>query len=180
MASDIWSSLPYWVALYAIAAAIIDLRSRCIPNTMTYSGIILGLMAGLMPQFGPSLSDSALGLLIAFVPSLLLFAVGSLGGGDVKLLSALGALLGYPAILDVLFYSIVFGSVWGLSVIIWRGRAMEMLKGIWSLLVSLVYPGSYKIVPVRDLSIPFGVPIAVGTLWAVFDLGHSLSAVISG
>jgi len=170
----------YWIALYVLMAAIIDLRQRRIPNSLTYSGIIIGLVVGVMPQYGPDFADSLFGLAVAFVPSLLLFAVGSIGGGDVKLLSALGALLGYPLILDMMFYAIVFGSIWGLAIIIWRGRLVELIKGLGLLLQSLIYPGSYKIVPIRDLSIPFGLPIAAGTLWAVFDLGHSLPWLIGG
>jgi len=178
--TEVLFSLPLWIAVYAVTAAFIDLSHRRIPNSLTYGGILFGLGIGLLPQFEPSLTGSLLGLAIAFGPSLLLFALGSIGGGDVKLLTALGALLGYPLILDVLFYTIVFGSAWGITVIIWRGRVLETLKGFWDLLVSLFYPGSYKIVPVQDLSIPFGVPIAIATLWAVFDLGHNLMKLISG
>lgn len=180
IASEVAYSLPCWIVLYAVSAAFIDLSSRRIPNSLTYGGILFGLGIGLLPQFEPSLANSLLGLLIAFAPSLILFALGSIGGGDVKLLTALGALLGYPQILDVLFYTIVFGSAWGITVIIWRGRVLDTLKGFRDLLVSLLYPGSYKIVPVQDLSIPFGVPIAIATLWAVFDLGHNLMKLISG
>lgn len=180
MGTEAFLSLPYWVAVYALAAAVIDLVSRRIPNALTYSGIVVGLLVGLWPGVGPNLTDSLLGIAAVFVPSLLLFAIGSMGGGDVKLLTAIGALVGYPVILDVMFYAIVFGCVWGLAVIIWRGRVLDTLKGFWSLLLSLFYPGTYKIVPVQDLSVPFGVPIAAGTVWTIFDLSHVLAKLMSG
>lgn len=180
MEFDVVKMLPFWVALYVLGAAVLDIVTRRIPNTWTYSGIVIGLLMGLWPEHGPSFSDSLLGLTTAFVPSLLLFALGSMGGGDVKLISAIGALLGYPVILDVMFYSIVLGCVWGATVIIWRGRVLDTLKGFWSLLVCLFYPETYKIVPVQDLSIPFGVPIAAGTIWAVFGLSHVISKLMSG
>lgn len=64
-------------------AAAVDARTGIIPNTLTFPAIALGLLAG-----------SPAGVVVCATPALLLFARGKLGGGDVKLLAAMGGLLG--------------------------------------------------------------------------------------
>ena len=149
-------------------AAFCDLHSATIPNRLTYTGIVLGLAFGLWPNVGLELTSCLLGLTVAFLPSILLFSVHSLGGGDVKLLTAVGALVGYPVILDVLFYSILVGCSLGLIMLIIKGRCFETLRGLNYLLVGFVVRNAPKIVPAQDLHIPFGLAIALGTLWALY------------
>lgn len=78
--------------LLASAAAFFDLRTGRIPNAVTLPAIALGL---LLPD------GSALGALTCAALPLWLFLRRHLGGGDVKLLVALGALLGARAGLAV-------------------------------------------------------------------------------
>jgi len=55
--------------------------------------------------------DLFLGLAVGFAAGAILFALGGLGGGDVKLLAALGAILGFKGELGVLFYMALAGAV---------------------------------------------------------------------
>jgi len=165
MATVLW---PLLVTALALAAAVFDFRTRRIPNPLTYGGLIAALGLALWPGLGPAPGAAALGLVAGFLPALALFAVGILGGGDVKLLAALGALVGYPLILALLFHALVAGCAISLAVLIWQGRVWETVKGLGSLLRSLLYPGTYKIAPATDIQIPFGVAIALGTLWVLY------------
>ncbi|NNL84710.1 MAG: prepilin peptidase [Myxococcales bacterium] len=147
-----------------LAAALWDVRTRTIPNALTYSAVLVGLAIGLWPDVGPSVSASLLGLAIGFLPALLLFSMGSVGGGDVKLLAALGALLGSPRIVEVLLLSLVAGGALALCLVVWRGRLSALLREAW---LWLAHAGRIRSEdPAADLRFPFALAAFFGVVWA--------------
>src|SRR5438132_1059179 len=82
------------VLLVGFVACGFDLRTRRIPNALTFGAALLGLVfhavIGGVSGFGSSLGGLATGLAIFFP----IFALGGLGGGDVKLLACIGAWVG--------------------------------------------------------------------------------------
>src|SRR5439155_15034799 len=72
-------------------AALEDLRSRRIPNWLTFSLVLGGI--GQSVAFGAICSPGAslLGFVVGFALPFVLFALGALGGGDVRLLAGVGA-----------------------------------------------------------------------------------------
>ena len=161
-------------------ATVTDVRSGLIPNRLTYPAVLLGLGIGLWPHLGPSFASSVLGLGVTFLPALALFAIGAVGGGDVKLLAAVGALVGYPLVLDVLFFSIVAGTALALGMIVAKGRALAVLREFGVFLVSLVHLRVATPVPATDLRIPFAAATLVGILWAVVGPGLRVAAALPG
>ena len=162
-------SMSYVVATAVVLiAALTDLRAARVPNALTYSAIVIGLLIGAWPNVQPTMSSSLTGCALAAVPGVVFFAGGGMGGGDVKLLVALGAMLGFPVILDVLFYSVVCGTGLALAIIVWNGRSLEMAKGIVWLVRALLYPGVKGEMPVNDVRFPFAVAVLLGTLWALY------------
>lgn len=121
------------VALTAIAA-VLDVREQRIPNALTYPGIALGLIvnaAGYGPgrQAGWAGLEFALqGLLACGGVMLLCFAFLGVGGGDVKLMAMIGAFLGAERGIEVLLWSVVLASGWGLIRLIWMRGAWTLLK----------------------------------------------------
>src|ERR1051326_9399639 len=88
------------VGFLVVIAAVIDIRSRRIPNWLTLSGIILGfalntLLAYPWPLEG--LKNAGLGMLFAFAVYFVLYLIHAMGAGDVKLIAAVGAILASPA-----------------------------------------------------------------------------------
>src|SRR5690242_13454132 len=77
-----------------IWAAIEDLKSRRIPNWLTFALALGGVASSLMFARPIGLGDAMLGMLVGFALPFVLFSLGALGGGDVKLLAALGVWLG--------------------------------------------------------------------------------------
>ncbi len=101
--------------IVATVACAIDLKTRRIPNFLTFSVAALGMAFGAWTG-GPegAMNSSAgwiAGLAIFFVP----FALRGLGGGDVKLLAALGAWVGPTDVIWVALYAGVIGGVLALS-----------------------------------------------------------------
>jgi leader peptidase (prepilin peptidase)/N-methyltransferase len=99
-----------------IVISLIDYKYMIIPNIITYSGIIIGFLSAIIFDY-ITIIDSLLGI---FIPTLLILIValifkGGMGMGDVKLVSMLGAFLGYKYTLAGIFIGSVFGSVIGLA-----------------------------------------------------------------
>src|SRR6185437_12261222 len=84
----IWHSL---IIGFVIATAYSDLRWRKIPRNVTLVALLVGLLANW--HFG-HLFNSFLAALVALGISMGLFSLGAIGGGDVKLITALAAMLG--------------------------------------------------------------------------------------
>ncbi len=113
------------VAIAACAAAVAlvtDLRWRRIPNWLTGSALLVGLVANVLlagVQGGvTALEGAGLGLAIL----LPFFVFRTMGAGDVKLLAAFGALLGPQAVLGVAVYGSIVGGFQSLVILARLGR----------------------------------------------------------
>ena len=124
-----WSTLEYLIFAWSlIVCSFIDLDHMILPDVFTLSGIVLGLIgAALNPDrdFLPALGGVIFGggflYLIAWA-YLAWRKEEGMGGGDIKLLAWIGAVLGWSAVPFVVLASSVLGSVVGLTLAI-RSRA---------------------------------------------------------
>jgi prepilin peptidase CpaA len=146
-----------------------DLRYHKIPNWATLPGIVLGLgMNGILSGWG-GMKASGLGFLVGFGALLVLFVLSWMGGGDVKLMAAVGALKGYPFVVSALFYSLIVGVVLGVAMLIWNRKTLRTFKNLFFVVASRVSP----LIPKHDIKreetqkIPFGLAIVLGTVWAI-------------
>lgn len=169
-----------WIALglcaLCVPAAWWDVRTRRIPNALVVSGLAaaLGLRAAFgTGAFGAGLAGAALGLAV----TLPLFALGGMGGGDVKLLAAVGAFLGPARLPLALLVTALLGGFLALFAVVRRralGRTLSNLGGTLraaalalaarnraALRTALPKPGPDAV------TIPYGVPIAAGALLGV-------------
>jgi prepilin peptidase CpaA len=157
----------------ALAGCIWDLRTRRIPNYLTFGAAAFGLgyalITGGWPAAGLSAAGWAVGLIL-FIP---FFWLRGLGGGDVKLLAALGAWFGPAGMLVLAFYTALAGGLMALVVVLVNGYFSTAFKNIWLLLCHWRVTG---LSAVPDISLdnphsqrlPYGVAIAAGavtTLW---------------
>lgn len=159
------------LSLVTVAACFDAFRHR-IPNVLTYPSWALGLAIGLYSGGIAGLENAVLGFAAAFFPLLLMFMSGSLGGGDVKLMGGVGAILGFPAGLNALISSILVGGFLAAVVLLWQGRLFPVLKYAASKGWSMVYRAHVPVAPPpeRRDSFPFGVAIALGTYLTVISL----------
>src|SRR5207244_10997265 len=79
------------IIAFVCAAALFDVRSGIIPRQLSLFGLISGL---LIHAFAGGFLSAAIAAVIGFAVGLTFFQLGAIGGGDVKLITALGALLG--------------------------------------------------------------------------------------
>ena len=127
-----------------VAAVVEDLRRRRVPNWLTAAGAAGGLACAAWGGWhGVGLAAAGAG---AGVLMLLPFHwCGAMGGGDVKLMAAYGALLGPSGILLAAVFAAVFGGLWGAGALLVRPRtaaipyAPAIVLGAW---ISMLGGGS--------------------------------------
>lgn len=116
--------------LIALVAAVWDLRTRRIPNVLTFSaaaaGIVFnGYVGGLM-----GVGWATAGCLVGLAFFLPFFVLGGMGAGDVKLLGALGAWMGPAATVWLALFSLIAGGVMGLAVAVVYGYLHQAFANI--------------------------------------------------
>lgn len=156
-----------------VVASVIDVRSRRIPNWLTASIALTGLMQAALNGHPVSLTGSMLGLLAGLGLNIPLFALQIRGGGDVKLFAAVGAWLGPMAIFQVFIVSTIVAAIAALIQAGASGKLVALLRNTGVLAVSLAHPrqlgiqhvtredGSFRSV---GRHVPYAVPIIVATL----------------
>lgn len=146
----------------AALACVIDVREHRIPNWLTLSATLAGVAYQLAVAGTAGLTSAvagwALGVAIFFLP----FALRGLGGGDIKLLGALGAWLGPSDIVWLSLYTGVAGGVFALVVSLAGGYLRQALRNVWLLLMHLRLQG---LRPLPELTIHHGTgpKLAYGT-----------------
>jgi prepilin peptidase CpaA len=140
-------------AAVASLAAVLDVRWRRIPNWLVVAALGAGLAANAW-RTGPggllvALAGAGLGLALL----LPFYAVRAIGAGDVKLLAALGALVGPHTLISVALYAAVVGGLISCCMLARRGRLGLTLREIGLRPARLSRSGARA---------PYGVAIASG------------------
>jgi prepilin peptidase CpaA len=158
-----------WVGAFTLAGAACwcDLRTRRIPNALTFPAAVLGLITAIALHGGQGALSSAAGLFVGLLLVCPLFALKGLGAGDVKLLGALGAWLGTTAVLMVAFYTALAGGVLAIALIVRHRYGSQAMRNLWLLLTHWRVSG---LRPLDTLTLdtsagpklPYALPIAVG------------------
>ena len=118
-----WTLLEALIFIFSVVvASFIDLDHMILPDKFTLSGIAIGLLgAALNPEreFLPALLGAAFGFGFLWAIAYLYIVFRDregMGGGDIKLIAWIGAVLGWKAIPVVILVSSILGSVIGLAV----------------------------------------------------------------
>jgi prepilin peptidase CpaA len=158
--------------LVAIACAITDLWKGKIYNAITYPTVLIGFALQIWQHGAPGLWYALGGFAVGFFPAFLLFALGGMGGGDVKLLGAIGAVAGAVAATETLLLAFVFGGLFALGKLAWHGRLFATLGRTLRVLGGYVVPGLGRAAPPEApaLTVRFGVAICLGALATLWDL----------
>ena len=131
------------LTLTGIAAAT-DWRRGVIPNWLTLPVIAGAPLVYLLAYGAAGAEFSALGILGAGAVPYAMFRLGALGGGDVKLFAALGALHGLSVGLEMLIASLAVSCVWAIVVLARRGELARVLAGSLRLARNGVMPERYR------------------------------------
>ncbi len=115
------AQIVFLVAVFAftVVAAVSDIRTRKIPNKMTVPMCVAGLLYQLIFFQWNGLLAALLGFAAGFGIFFLLWMIGSAGGGDVKLMGALGPWMGGLLTLKVMFVAVIFVTIGTFGIVLW-------------------------------------------------------------
>jgi prepilin peptidase CpaA len=160
------------LTVFVVTCCVIDVRTRRIPNAISgpavIAGIVLNTISFGLPGLGWSLAGVAVIVAILLAP----FALGGLGGGDVKMMAAVGAFLGPRLALLGLLVGMVLGGVVMVIHLARIGRLGEKVTALRHMIFSAAVLRSVD--PLRmasddpvAISLPYSIPLALGATLVV-------------
>ncbi|MBV9598815.1 MAG: prepilin peptidase [Chloroflexi bacterium] len=137
----------------ASLAALTDVSSRRIPNWLTLGTFLLGVLLNTWLRGVDGAASSLIGTILGIGLLLPFYALGGIGAGDVKLVGALGAVLGPQALVSVAVYGALAGGAMSLFILYRNGRIKVALADLLALRRTSGSSGA---------TAPYGVAIAAG------------------
>ncbi len=149
-------------------AAVTDLRWHKIPNALTLPTMVVGML-------GHTLADGLGGFLFSFGGLVLglgvllgFYVLGGMAAGDVKLLGAVGAILGPVEVFLVFLMTAILGGLYALGVMVHQGGLVGTVQQIGLIVKTFFLTGKVGIAFVAQNStqpkLRYGLVIALGTL----------------
>ena len=161
------------VLLVGLAACVTDLRSRRIPNALTFGASAAAFAFWAYTGGLTGLGVSATGWLAGCLLFLPWFLLRGMGAGDVKLLAALGAWTGPSTALWIALYASVAGGVMAIVTTMASGYLRTMFRNVWGLLmfwrVAGVQPHpELTLATAAGPRLPYAFPITAGAVAALW------------
>ena len=163
------TALNLFVGTLLALACVTDLRTRRIPNVLTFSAAAGAVLFHLATGGWQAAGWSIVGLFVGALLFLPMFALRGMGAGDVKLLAAVGAWLGPGQVAMVALATSLVGGVMAIVVALAYGYLRKALTNIYLLLAHWRVMGVSPLpaVTLEQASGPrlaYALPIAIGTV----------------
>jgi len=163
-----------------LGAAVYDVRYRRIPNWLTVSGVLAGLaMNTFLYEGWRGLRFGLIGMAAGFGLYMLLYLVRAMGAGDVKLMAAVGAMVGWQDWFGIFVITAVIGGIMAMLLVVAKKRFAKTMWNMGYILSEMksgrpAYLGREEL-DVRSqkaLGLPHGAVIAVGVLFFLAVSAH--------
>ncbi|MEX2476743.1 prepilin peptidase [Marinobacter sp.] len=164
-----WAIITLVIGL--VIAVFSDLSVRKIPNAVTLGMVIVSVVFHTWFGHWEGLVFSLAGLLTGLICFIPLYLFAAMGAGDVKLLSAVGAVVGAKMVFLAALMTVIAGGGLALVYITVRGGLPAMIKRYLSMFWLLAARQPQYIPPApgeaAGLRFPYALAIACGTALAV-------------
>jgi prepilin peptidase CpaA len=166
---ELMTVLHIFVGTLLAMACIWDVRTRRIPNVLTFSAAGLAVLFHLLSGGWSAAATSLGGWLLGAALFFPMFALRGMGGGDVKLLAAIGAWLGPGDVVFVAIATSLAGGVMALAVAIGHGYLKVAISNLWMVLMHWRVMGLRPLPAVtldsaKGPRLAYAVPITIGTV----------------
>jgi len=166
-------------------AIVTDVRSRRIPNSLTFPALAAALVVRFAFQGWAGLGLALMGAIVAPLVLLIVHAGRGIGMGDLKLAAAVGAFFGPVAAVVAMLASAILGGVLAMALLMQRGQLLSEFFSLFLVGVPFL-KRKLATVPPDDASpqvttMPYGVAIAIGSLATLAGfvwLGASLPSFV--
>jgi prepilin peptidase CpaA len=158
-------AIPPLVALgVAAVAAYTDWRRGTIPNWLTLPPLVIAPVVYFLLAGVPLAAASVVSALLCGAVPYLMFRRDAIGGGDVKLLAAVGAIAGAGVGLEGELFAFTLAAVWALVASAIRGGLGALARNALFLLVNPLLPARMRraAVPQPMTSLRLGAFVLVG------------------
>jgi prepilin peptidase CpaA len=152
-------------------AAATDISRRVVPNALTVTGLICGFLLNTSLHGWGGLKQALFGFIVGLALFLPLFLLRGMGGGDVKLMAAIGSMAGVTDTIIIFILTAVFGGVLALLLLVWKGGLGRALRNTGLILGELtrlraphVAHPELAIEHEGSVKLPYAIAIALGTL----------------
>jgi len=152
-----------------VAAIWSDVKTHRIPNLLVLAGLALGFLTSVLPG-GVGWQSALYGSLVGLALFLPLYLLRILGAGDVKLLAAVGSLVGFP---DVCIVALLTGLAGGILAVVMALRHHQLIKmcqqlyeGLIGFFMQIASGGRPRqwVMVVGPHRLPYALAIALGTV----------------
>jgi prepilin peptidase CpaA len=156
-----------------VLSAVIDHGTRRIPNWLSFSLLAAGLAQSFFAGSYVTPGWSLLGCLAGFGLMFPFFVIGAKGGGDLKLMTAVGAWVGPMGVLAILVIETVIGAVYAMGISAANGRLRMLFRNSAVVAINLAHIrevgvehalDAEKRYRVGDRPLPYAVPVLVATI----------------
>lgn len=133
-------ALEDYILFILIAVAFYtDVRYKKLPNWLTASAMLVGVVYHLIVGGVNGLVFAFLGLLVGGGIFLVLYIFKVIGAGDVKLFAAIGAIIGVNIVLYIMMYSVVYAAVLAIIILlITRTFISKLITGLSEIIGSML------------------------------------------
>lgn len=160
------------VALIAgIVAMVTDWRTGQIPNWVTVPALLAGLLINGFSGGVEGFLAALLGAVLCGLVPFLFWRTGAIGGGDVKMLAAVGALLGPFAGLEAELLAFIVGALLAMAKLAWQGKLTRTLMNALRTGFNPILPKKWRgeVKPELMSEFRMGAAILVGISLAVLN-----------
>lgn len=171
---------PISLCILVLSAAWIDCRTFRIPNRVVGAGLAIGLVLNVVLPVGDgffSMTPGAIGIWralagagVGFCVLFPMYLTRTMGAGDVKLMSMIGAFLGPNATLGAILWSFILGGALSLAIAIKNRKLRLLFTNIYEVLLGIILhmplTGIGKVAPMRESAgrMPYALVIAAGVI----------------
>lgn len=164
------------IAIYVLiaivtVAAVTDILKGKVYNWLTFPAIVIGLGINVFQNSWHGFFNGLSGFILGFLAFFIFYLMGGIGGGDVKLMGAVGAFGGLQFTLSAIYYVAICGAFLALLYMGWYGTFFSTFGKLGRVCLSFFVPGmkaSAELVTSTTRKLPYGVAIAAGTILTIF------------
>ncbi|MEZ2347760.1 prepilin peptidase [Terriglobus sp. RCC_193] len=161
-----------YTAMVALCAAVMDVRTRRIPNWFTLSSLVGAFLLQVMLGGLHALLLSFAAAAIAGSLFAVMFLAGGMGGGDVKLIAAIAAGIGLADTGALLMCTVLCGGALAVCMMVRHGRVVESFRNTGRIMLHHYENGlephpELNVRNRRNLRLPYAVAITAGTLLTI-------------
>ncbi|MBX3411837.1 MAG: prepilin peptidase [Pirellulales bacterium] len=172
LAATLAETWPVWfVTVTLIVAAVIDGYALKVPNWITYPMVFSGWAYSGIAFGWEGLGWSLVGTIVGLALLLPLYSIGGMGAGDVKLLAGVGAWVWASVTFYAFCLSAIIGAMIAIGMVLYRRawrKHRDQTMMILGEIMTIRDPNQLAAIAAERKSsmllLPYGIPIAIGTI----------------